>query len=87
MNSPTPAYVGFGMLTPVTIIIRAMDHAIGLGLPVFLNNDWDLETSLRFATAAASLKVTRAGLQMFSIEEIKRLASTLAVKHPAYDNE
>ncbi len=47
-------------------------------------NDWNLEKSLRFATAAASLKVTRAGLQMFSIEEIKSLASKLEVKYPAY---
>ncbi|HEY9151804.1 MAG TPA: PfkB family carbohydrate kinase, partial [Anaerolineales bacterium] len=43
---------------------------------------WKLEQSLRFATAAASLKVTRAGLQMFPIEEIKNLASKLEVKYP-----
>ena len=38
---------------------------------------WDLEASARFATAAASLKVTRAGLQMFPVEEIQALASRL----------
>lgn len=46
-------------------------------------HEWDLEQSLRFATAAASLKVTRAGLQMFPIEEIKSLASKLEVMYPA----
>src|ERR1700690_1633610 len=38
-------------------------------------HEWDLEKSLRFATAAASLKVTRAGLQMFPVKEIKSSAS------------
>ncbi len=47
-------------------------------------NKWDLEKSIRFATAAASLKVTRAGLQMFPIEEIQSLASKLEVKHPTF---
>jgi sugar/nucleoside kinase (ribokinase family) len=42
---------------------------------------WDLEASARFATAAASLKVTRAGLQMFPVEEIQALASRLRVQH------
>jgi sugar/nucleoside kinase (ribokinase family) len=41
---------------------------------------WDLEASARFATAAASLKVTRAGLQMFPVEEIQALASRLRVQ-------
>lgn len=36
---------------------------------------WSLEKSSRFATAAASLKVTRAGLEMFPLEEIKALAA------------
>ena len=44
---------------------------------------WDLEKSARFATAAASLKVTRPGLQMFPISEIQTLADTLLVEHPA----
>jgi len=41
---------------------------------------WKLEDRLRFATAAASLKVTRAGLQMYTIEEVKALASKLEVE-------
>jgi sugar/nucleoside kinase (ribokinase family) len=44
---------------------------------------WDLEKSARFATAAASLKVTRPGLQMFSIGEIQVLADKLTVEHAA----
>jgi fructose-1-phosphate kinase PfkB-like protein len=39
-----------------------------------------LEESARFATAAASLKVTRPGLQMFPITEIKQLATQLSVE-------
>jgi sugar/nucleoside kinase (ribokinase family) len=50
-------------------------------------NGWDLEASARFATAAASLKVTRAGLQMFSVEEIKSLASRLRVQHLAFKDD
>jgi sugar/nucleoside kinase (ribokinase family) len=41
---------------------------------------WDLEKSARFATAAASLKVTRSGLIMFPIEEISSLAAQLRVE-------
>jgi ribokinase len=44
---------------------------------------WDLEKSARFATAAASLKVTRPGLQMFPIDEINSLATQLPVERPA----
>jgi sugar/nucleoside kinase (ribokinase family) len=44
---------------------------------------WDLEKSARFATAAASLKVTRAGLQMFPIDEITTIAAQLPVEYPA----
>ena len=51
-------------------------------------NGWDLEQSARFATAAASLKVTRAGLQMFPVEEIQALASRLRVQHLEFkDNQ
>jgi ribokinase len=51
-------------------------------------NGWDLEASARFATAAASLKVTRAGLQMFPVEEIQTLASRLRVQHLTFkDNQ
>jgi sugar/nucleoside kinase (ribokinase family) len=51
-------------------------------------NGWDLEASARFATAAASLKVTRAGLQMFPVEEIQALAVRLRVQHLTFkDNQ
>lgn len=46
-------------------------------------NGWDLEASLRFATAAASLKVTRSGLQMFPLLDIHALAAKLEVEHLA----
>ena len=46
-------------------------------------NDWSLEDSVRFATAAASLKVTRAGLEMFPIKEIMDLASKIEIEHLA----
>jgi sugar/nucleoside kinase (ribokinase family) len=41
---------------------------------------WELERSARFATAAASLKVTRPGLQMFPVAEISDLAARLSVE-------
>jgi sugar/nucleoside kinase (ribokinase family) len=41
---------------------------------------WTLEESARFATAAASLKVTRPGLQMFPIAEINIVAAQLPVE-------
>lgn len=44
---------------------------------------WKLVDIVRFATAAASLKVTRAGLQMFAIPEIQALAATLRVEETA----
>jgi sugar/nucleoside kinase (ribokinase family) len=47
---------------------------------------WTLEQSARFATAAASLKVTRAGLQMFPVEQILDLADRLRVEHWAFKN-
>jgi ribokinase len=51
-------------------------------------NGWDLEQAARFATAAASLKVTRAGLQMFPVDEIQALASGLRVEHLTFkDNQ
>ncbi|MEP7133299.1 MAG: PfkB family carbohydrate kinase [Chloroflexota bacterium] len=42
---------------------------------------WTLEASARFATAAATLKVTHAGLQMFPVTEILELANQLRVEH------
>ena len=47
---------------------------------------WSLEQSARFATAAATLKVTRAGLQMFPVNEILALAGQLKVEHWAFRN-
>ena len=46
---------------------------------------WSLADTVRFATAAASLKVTRAGLQMFSIPEIQAQAATLKVEQAAFE--
>jgi sugar/nucleoside kinase (ribokinase family) len=49
---------------------------------------WSLEESVRFAIAAASLKVTRSGLKMFPIKEIKEIASKLRVERMVYrDNK
>jgi bifunctional ADP-heptose synthase (sugar kinase/adenylyltransferase) len=45
---------------------------------------WNLEESTRFAIAAASLKVTRPGLKMFSVKEIKALAQILRVERMVY---
>ncbi|MCC6301047.1 MAG: carbohydrate kinase family protein [Anaerolineales bacterium] len=47
---------------------------------------WTLEQSARFATAAATLKVTRAGLQMFSVAEILEAADKLKVERWAFRN-
>src|SRR3990172_241895 len=47
---------------------------------------WNLEKSARFATAAATLKVTRAGLQMFTVKEILELANRLRVEHWVFRN-
>jgi sugar/nucleoside kinase (ribokinase family) len=41
---------------------------------------WSFADSLRFATAAASLKVTRAGLEMFPVEQIRAEAANLKVE-------
>ena len=49
---------------------------------------WDIQQSARFATAAASLKVTRAGLEMFPLDEIQSLATRLRVEYLAFrDNQ
>jgi sugar/nucleoside kinase (ribokinase family) len=49
---------------------------------------WQLEECVRFAIAAASLKVTRSGLKMFPIKEIKALGATLRVERMVYrDNQ
>jgi sugar/nucleoside kinase (ribokinase family) len=44
---------------------------------------WSLEESVRFATAAASLKVTRPGLEMFPLGEIKALAANVLIERLA----
>ncbi|MCC6568074.1 MAG: carbohydrate kinase family protein [Anaerolineales bacterium] len=49
-------------------------------------NEWSLEQSAKFATAAATLKVTRTGLRMFSVTEILELADKLKVEHWAFKN-
>lgn len=41
---------------------------------------WNLESCARFATAAATLKVTRAGLEMFPVRQIMELAESLKVE-------
>jgi len=41
---------------------------------------WPIEKSVRFATAAASLKVTRSGLTMWSVEDIEEVATILKVE-------
>ncbi len=48
---------------------------------------WSLEECVRFAIAAASLKVTRSGLKMFSVKEIKGLAATLRVERLMYRDD
>lgn len=51
-------------------------------------NGWSLEETVRFAIAAASLKVTRSGLTMFPVQAIQGLAVTLRVEHMIYrDNQ
>jgi ribokinase len=48
---------------------------------------WNLEESVRFAVAAASLKVTRSGLTMFPIKEIQALAAKLRVQRMVYRDD
>ncbi|MCE9645132.1 MAG: carbohydrate kinase family protein [Chloroflexi bacterium] len=45
---------------------------------------WRFEESVRFAIAAASLKVTHSGLKMFTVNEIKALAGRLRVERMVY---
>ncbi|MCJ7433674.1 MAG: carbohydrate kinase family protein [Anaerolineales bacterium] len=49
--------------------------------------DWNLEDSIRFAIAAASLKVTHAGLTMSPVKQIKALADTLRVERMLYKDD
>lgn len=48
---------------------------------------WSLEDSVRFAIAAASLKVTRSGLKMFPVREVKALAHTVRIERMQYRND
>jgi len=43
-------------------------------------NGWDLGDTVRFATAAAALKVAKVGLDLAPVAEIQRLASTIRVE-------
>ena len=48
---------------------------------------WQLEESARFGTAAASLKVTRPGLEMFPVEQIRDVAQKLKVEYWVFKND
>ena len=48
---------------------------------------WHVESSARFATAAATLKVMHAGLEMSPLEQIMELAARLKVEHWAFKND
>jgi sugar/nucleoside kinase (ribokinase family) len=50
-------------------------------------NGWNLEETVRFAIAAASLKVTRSGLRMFPVPEIQELARILRVERMVYRDD
>jgi sugar/nucleoside kinase (ribokinase family) len=45
---------------------------------------WNMEDTVRFAIAAASLKVTRSGLQMFPVTEILGAARTIRIERMVY---
>ncbi len=47
---------------------------------------WNLESCARFATAAATLKVTRAGLDMFPVRQVMELAESLKVERWRFRN-
>jgi len=47
---------------------------------------WNLESCARFGTAAATLKVTRAGLAMFPVSHIMELAASLKVERWRFRN-
>ena len=48
---------------------------------------WSLEESVRFAIAAASLKVTHSGLTMASVKDIESLAARLRVQRMIYRDD
>ncbi|NOH03237.1 MAG: carbohydrate kinase family protein [Chloroflexi bacterium] len=45
---------------------------------------WRLEETVRFAIAAASLKVTRSGLEMFSVQEVRDMAQKVRVERMVF---
>lgn len=45
---------------------------------------WNLEDTVRFAIAAASLKVTRSGLEMFPVQEVQGVARTIRIERMVY---
>jgi len=45
---------------------------------------WDMEQTVRFAIAAASLKVTRIGLEMFPVQEVLGVARTIRIERMVY---
>jgi len=47
-------------------------------------NGWGLEDTVRFAIAAASLKVTRSGLAMFPVQQVMGLARTVRIERMVY---
>lgn len=47
-------------------------------------NGWGLEETVRFAIAAASLKVTRSGLVMFPVQQIMGLARMVRIERMVY---
>lgn len=47
-------------------------------------NGWNLEDTVRFAIAAASLKVTRSGLEMFPVQEVQGVARTIRIERMVY---
>ncbi|MCL4272303.1 MAG: hypothetical protein KJZ77_00405 [Anaerolineales bacterium] len=48
---------------------------------------WDMEQTVRFAIAAASLKVTRTGLEMFPVQEILGLARMVRIERMVYRDD
>lgn len=47
-------------------------------------NGWNMEQTVRFAIAAASLKVTRSGLEMFPVQEIQGFSRTVRIERMVY---
>lgn len=50
-------------------------------------NGWGLEDTIRFAIAAASLKVTRSGLEMFPVQRIQEVARSVRIERMIYRDD